>query len=181
MIATAELVKRHPDRPEGDLTRMRQNVVSREACAEVADACGLPHAMVQAAPERHRDEARDMAGLLTVRAALAESVIGAGWMGAGPGVTTAAVLGSFGPAITRSPERMTDPKSALQEHIQAGTGRAGEIRYDITGHQGPPQDRTFFARVTLRGSELGHGEGRTKQAAEQAAAESALESMRKES
>jgi ribonuclease III len=181
MIATAALVDHHPDRSEGDLTRMRQNVVSREACAQVAAHCGLPGAMVDAAPPRHRDEAREMATLLTVKAALAESVIGAGWTAVGHDATASAVRGSFGPALAAAPDRMIDPKSALQERVQVGSATAGDVRYEITGHSGPPQDRIFLARVMLHGRHLGSGEGRSKQAAEQAAAAAALESMAKES
>jgi ribonuclease III len=177
VIVTAELFTRHPDRQEGELTRMRQRVVSRDACAVVARSCGLPEAMVGAAPRAREADARAMSGNRNVMAALAESVIGAGWLGPGPEVTTAAVLGSFGGAIDRAPEYMLDPKSELQEMVQgAGHDRA---TYEITGQDGPPQDRTFHARVTLAGREVGRGSGRSKQAAEQAAAEAALESMRK--
>lgn len=177
VIVTAELFMRHPDRTEGDLTRMRQRVVSRDACAQVADACGLPGAMVAAAPASRAAEAGVMAGQPNVRAALAESVIGAGWIGPGPAATTSAVLGSFAGAIDLAPSRMLDPKSELQEEVQARG--ADRVRYEITGEEGPPQDRTFRARVILRDKEIGAGSGRSKQAAEQAAAAAALVSLGK--
>jgi ribonuclease-3 len=53
------------------------------------------------------------------------------------------------------------------------------VRYEITGHDGPPQDRTFHAVVAQGDRELGRGSGRSKQAAEQAAAAAALDAMRK--
>lgn len=177
LIVTAELFTRHPDRREGDLTRMRQRVVSREACAVVADDCGLPQAMVSAAPAARMSDALAMAESRNVKAALAESVIGAGWLSVGPEATTAAVLGSFAGALDAAPHRMVDPKSALQELLQ-GAGRPG-ITYEITGHDGPPQDRTFHARVLQGDRELGRGSGRSKQAAEQAAAQSALDTVGK--
>lgn len=175
---TTALYTRHPDRTEGELTRMRQRVVSREACAVVADACGLPQAMVAAAPRGREDEARAMAGGRNVKAALAESVIGAGWLGPGPAATTSAVLGAFAAALDAAPSRMMDSKSMLQEHVQ---GRAGaSVRYEITGHDGPPQDRTFHARVLQGDRELGTGSGRSKQAAEQEAAAAALRHLGQE-
>jgi ribonuclease-3 len=175
VIVTAELFSRHPDRTEGELTRMRQRVVSREACAQVADDCGLPQAMVQAAPPSRADDAAAMAARPNVKAALAESVIGAGWIGPGRDATTSAVLGAFAQALDAAPSRMMDPKSTLQELVQGAGGPP--VRYEITGHDGPPQDRTFHARV-LRGDQvLGSGSGRSKQAAEQQAAAAALQAM----
>lgn len=175
VVVTTELFTRHPGHSEGDLTRMRQWVVSRETCAVVSDACGLADAMVNATPRARRAEAEAMAGGLNVRAALVESVIGAGWLSAGAEVTTQAVLESFADAMDRAPGRGRDPKSALQEQVQ-GTG--DRVEYEITGQDGPPQDRTFHARVTLSGNAIGRGSGRSKQAAEQAAAAAALDSRR---
>lgn len=172
VIVTTALYTRHPDRTEGELTRMRQRVVSRDACAVVADACGLPQAMVAAAPPGRADEAAAMAASRNVKAALAESVIGAGWLGPGADATTRAVLGAFASALDAAPTRMMDSKSMLQEHVQGGGGTP--VRYEITGHQGPPQDRTFHARVLQGDRVLGTGSGRSKQAAEQEAAAAAL-------
>ncbi|MDP4620800.1 MAG: putative dsRNA-binding protein [Thermoleophilia bacterium] len=177
VIVTAELFTRYPDSQEGDLTRMRQRVVSRDACAVVAVECGLPDAMVAAAPPARDADARALAGSRNVMAALAESVIGAGWLGPGPAATTSAVLGSFASVIDLAPDHLLDPKSDLQEMVQ-GAGHDRAI-YEITGQDGPPQDRTFHARVTVAGREVGRGSGRSKQAAEQAAAQAALQSMRK--
>ncbi len=175
VIVTADLFTRHPGRAEGDLTRMRQRIVSRDACAAVADACGLPQAMAAAAPSDRADDARALGASRNVKAALAESVIGAGWLGPGPGPTTAAVLGSFADWIAAAPSRMLDAKSALQERVQ-GAGRPG-VRYEATGQDGPPQDRTFHVAVLEGVHVLGRGSGRSKQAAEQAAAAAALSAM----
>lgn len=175
VIVTTALFTRHPDRTEGELTRMRQRVVSREACAEVADACGLPQAMIDAAPAHRTGEATAMAASRNVKAALAESVIGAGWLGPGPDATATAVLGAFARALDAAPDRMLDAKSALQEHVQGRGGHA--VRYEITGHDGPPQDRTFHARVMQGDRVLGTGSGRSKQAAEQQAAQAALQQV----
>jgi len=178
VIVTTELFTRHPRASEGDLTFMRQRVVSREACARVASECGLPELMVHAAPRRHADEARAMAGSRNVRAALAESAIGAGWRGAGPDATAHAVLLSFSAALDAAPGGAADPKSALQEALQAAGGLTA--RYEITGQDGPPHARTFRARVLQGDRELARGSGGSKQSAERAAAARALDAIQEE-
>jgi ribonuclease-3 len=178
VIVTTELFTRHPGASEGDLTFMRQRVVSREACAQVASECGLPDRMVNDAPRRHAEEARGMAGSRNVRAALAESAIGAGWLGAGPDATAHAVLSSFSAALDAAPGGAADPKSALQEALQAAGGVTA--RYEITGQDGPPHARTFHARVLQGDRELARGSGGSKQAAERAAAARARDALGEE-
>lgn len=178
VIVTEALMQQHPDRLEGDLTWMRQAVVSRDACAVVADACGLPQAMVDAAPTSRRADARQLAGHRNVKAALAESVIGAAWLDVGEAPTRSAVLGAFAEPLEHAHERIRDPKTKLQERLQ-GAGQPG-VRYEITGRDGSPHDAIFHARVLHGDREIGTGSGRSKQAAERAAAEAALESLGEE-
>ena len=175
VIVTDALMERHPDRREGDLTWMRQAVVSRDACASVADACGLPEAMIAAAPAARRDDARGLAAHRNVKAALAESVIGAGWHDAGEPATRAAVLGAFADHLAHAHERIRDPKTKLQERLQAGGGTGA--RYEITGQEGSAHEAVFHARVLRGDHELGAGSGSSKQAAERAAADTALRSL----
>lgn len=178
VIVTEALMQQHPDRLEGDLTWMRQAVVSRDACAVVADACGLPEAMVDAAPRSRRADARQLADHRNVKAALAESVIGAAWLDVGEAPTRSAVLGAFAEPLAHAHERIRDPKTKLQERLQ-GAGQPG-VRYEITGRDGSPHDAIFHARVLHGDREIGTGSGRSKQAAERAAAEAALESLGEE-
>lgn len=178
VIVTEALMQQHPDRLEGDLTWMRQAVVSRDACAVVADACGLPEAMVDAAPRSRRADARQLADHRNVKAALAESVIGAAWLDVGEAPTRSAVLGAFAEPLAHAHERIRDPKTKLQERLQ-GAGQPG-VRYEITGREGSPHDATFRARVLQGDREMGVGSGRSKQAAERAAAEAALDSLGEE-
>ena len=178
VIVTEALMDRHPDRLEGDLTWMRQAVVSRDACAVVADACGLPQAMVDAAPKPRRDDARRLGEHRNVKAALAESVIGAAWLDVGGPATRAAVLGAFAEPLHHAHERIRDPKTRLQEFLQ-GRGESA-ARYEITGQEGSAHDATFHARALQGDREIGAGSGRSKQAAERAAAEAALSALGEE-
>jgi ribonuclease-3 len=59
--------------------------------------------------------------------------------------------------------------------IQKNPGES--LSYHIISEEGPPHDRTFTAELRLNSNRIASGSGRTKKAAEQAAAKSALELM----
>lgn len=164
-------MRRHPSVDEGELSWMRQSVVARDPCAAAADAAGLPGRLVAAAPAPRREAARELAGQATVRAALAEAVIGAAWTDLGPEATRAAVLEAFAPAIAAAVPGARDPKTRLQE--QAARRRL-DVAYELAGSEGPPQRRTFTSRVRVGGDVAGEGSGASKQASEQEAAARAL-------
>jgi ribonuclease-3 len=164
-------MRRHPAVDEGDLSWMRQAVVGRDACASAAAAGGLPEAFVAAAPLPKREAARELAGRASVRAALAEAVIGAGWLDLGAGSTRAAVLEAFAPALDGARPGSRDAKTALQERVAR---QRLAVAYELTDAQGPPQERVFTSRVLVGGEVMGEGSGASKQASEQAAATEAL-------
>ena len=166
-----ELMRRHPGVDEGDLSWMRQVVVARDSCAEAAQAAGLPEAFAAAAPPARRAAASELAGRASVRAALAEAAIGAGWLDLGVDDTRAAVLEAFAPALDAAVPGSRDPKTALQE-LAARERR--EVAYELTDTQGPPQARVFTSRVLVGGAAVGEGTGPSKQVSEQRAAVQAL-------
>ena len=168
---TAELLTRHPEASEGDLAWMRQQIVGRDACAEVADDLGLADDFVAAAPARHRGAAAEMAQQVSVRAALVESLIGACWTDLGHERTTPAVLGAFSGVIGKATLGRRDAKTALQE---LAAREKLEVRYELVEREGPPHARVFTTRVLVGGDEAGRGTGSSKQASEQAAATQAI-------
>jgi ribonuclease III len=174
VAVSTELMRRHPGAGEGDLSWMRQGVVGRAACAEVARDAGLDALMVEAAPPARRDQARELADRPSVRAALAEAVIGAAWLDLGAEITATAVVEAFAEPLARAVPGARDPKTALQEEAAR---RRIEVRYEPAGEQGPPQARTFTSRVRVGGRVLGEGSGASKQASERAAAERALAAL----
>ncbi len=165
-------MRRHPSVDEGDLSWMRQVVVARDSCAAAAESAGLPAILVEAAPTARREAAAELAARPTVRAALAEAVIGAGWLDLGTETARAAVLEAFAPALEAAIPGARDAKTALQELV-ARRGRA-TVAYEVTAATGPPQDPRFTGRVRVGGEVMGEGSGRSKQASEQAAASQAL-------
>lgn len=175
VIVSEELMRRHPGVDEGDLSWMRQAVVGREACAAAAEAAALPDALVANAPRGRARAAAELAGRASVRAALAEAVIGAAWLDLGVQPTRAAVVEAFAPALDAAVPGSRDAKTTLQE--EAARRRLGAPSYELVSAEGPVQDRVFTTRVRIDGRALGEGAGRSKQASEQAAAAQALRAL----
>lgn len=171
LVVSDELMRRHPSADEGDLSWMRQSVVSGASCARVAVEASLDAAMVDAAPRRARSAARDLAAKERVRAALAEAVIGAAWTELGPDETTKAVLDSFAEAIEAAVPGRRDPKTELQEEAER---RSEELSYVLVDERGPAHEKVFVTEAHVGGRVAGRGEGRSKQASEAAAATAAL-------
>jgi ribonuclease-3 len=78
------------------------------------------------------------------------------------------------PAAAADPRHLAslDPKSDLQERVQAGGAEAP--RYRVVATTGPPHDPRFEVEVMVGDEVLARGEGRSKRLAERAAAEAAL-------
>ena len=195
LAVTEGLFLRYPDLPEGELTRLRAAVVSRESCAEVARANGLGAAMVEIAAARgtaHEASAERLAEQRNALAALTEGVIGASFLTHGYTAVAPRVLAAFEDRIAYALENRIDARSQLQELAS----RAGaDVTWDELGEDGPPHDRTFTVSVRLAGAALqvgtdgttsgdaaidelrASGSGRSKQEAQQAAAAALLALM----
>jgi ribonuclease III len=174
-LAVAEHLYRRFGRADiGRLTKVHGQAVSGRACSEVARTLGLPARLREAAPPE-REGGIDPEALVASERALAsvcEAVIGACYLHHGFEPTAEATVAAFAPQIELASETLLDFKSALQERLaREGT----RVTYVVVQEAGPPHDRRFEV-VALRGDEvLGRGEGRSKKAAEQAAAAEALE------
>jgi ribonuclease-3 len=174
-LAIAEhLFSRYPRADIGRLTKMHGQAVSGRACAEVAIDLGVPELLGEAAPTQV-EGGIEVAALLASERALAsvcEAVIGACYLHHGFEITGRATVDAFASEIEIASERLLDFKSALQERL----ARAGaRVKYEVTGESGPPHDRVFEVTASVNGEAVGRGSGRSKKAAEQAAAEQALE------
>lgn len=174
VIVREELMRRHPEADEGDLSWMRQTVVNRESCAAAAMAAGLDRAMVAGAPASEREPAAALALRVNIRAALAEAVIGGAWIDLGAQATREAVLDAFAGPLEAAVPGVRDPKTTLQEEAAR---RRARVAYQLVSSEGPPQDRTFTSRVLVDGRPLGQGVGPSKQASEQGAARQALAAL----
>jgi ribonuclease III len=175
LAVAAEVFARFPTVDAGRLTKIHNQAVSRVSCAEVGMAIGVP-AMLRAAeaPDPTGIPAETLLGGERPLPEVTEALIGACFLAFGFERTAAAVADAFQPRIELASETRIDFKSALQEMLARHGAR---VRYSVVGEAGPPHDRTFEVAAILEGEEVGRGLGRSKKAAEQVAAEQALERL----
>jgi len=171
LSVAAALYARHPDFPEGQLTKARAHVVSRATCAAVGAALGLGERLVARAPAGLEDDAQRLGATPSVVGAVLEAALGALFLEHGFAAIEAAVVAAFAEHIETAVTSRVDPKSDLQE-LLARTGR--RVLYTELAAEGPAHDRRFTCAAVVDGEELGRGEGRTKKDAEQEAAREAL-------
>ena len=174
-LAVAEhLFNRFPRADIGRLTKVHGQAVSGRACAEVAGELGLPELIREVAPA-NVEGGIDAAALEASERALSslcEAAIGACYLHHGYEPTAAATVDAFDGQIEIASDRLLDFKSALQELLARDGAR---VTYAVVRESGPPHDRRFEVDATVDGDVIGSGEGRSKKAAEQAAAAEALE------
>jgi ribonuclease-3 len=177
LAIASHLFVRFPDRPEGDLARIRANAVSRPSCAIAARALGLD-ADLLAEGERRGGEAAVSAPSLaasdSVMAALVEAAIGGCFVAFGYDRVAPAVVEAFADRVAYASERHVDFKTVLQEELAR---RGGSVTYSVVEVSGPDHQRTFTTAALVDGRELGRGSGASKKASEQAAAREALAGM----
>lgn len=171
LIITDELYRRHPERPEGDLAKLRASIVNTGALADVArgvTADGLGAYLLLGRGELNTGGA-DKSSIL---ADGMESLLGAVYLEHGIGAAHTVVLRLFGGLLDTVPSLGAglDWKSSLQE-LTSARG-LGSPTYLITA-TGPEHDKRFHATAIVMDVEYGDGDGRTKKEAEQKAAAAA--------
>ena len=164
----------HSDLPEGKLTDLRKSVVNANALAEVAVELGIgEHLML--------GKGEDTAGgreKTSILSDALEAVIGAVYIDAGPQVTHDVVSALMGKRIVDAVGGLDrlDAKTRLQE---LASKLEAHIHYKVED-EGPDHEKMFFATVFVGDRELGYGEGKSKKAAEQIAAEIACDVLNSE-
>jgi len=184
LVVAEAMFGAHPEWHEGELTRVRAQLVSRKHMAEVAIAIGLgSHLRLSKGEERGglRDKG-------TVLSNSMEAVLGALFLDGGlEPVRAFARKYVMGKAADQLAEELASGaalgnyKSALQEHLQST--RAGTPVYKVKGESGPDHRKRFAVEVRLKKIDgepaqlLAGGKGSTKKLAEQDAARRALERL----
>lgn len=172
LVVSSLLMERFPGAGEGDLSTMRAELVRRENLAELALAMDLLD-LVRVGPSL---ESAPPVARATVAADAFEALVGAIFLdGSWPRVRDALI-----PLFQDLPEpgeRLKGAKSTLQETIQ-GLFSGDVPVYEVTENPGQMDDERFFARVYHHHRLLGHGTGRSKKRAEEAAAALALQNIR---
>ena len=176
-VAVAEeLYAANPSWPEGKLTQARAALVQEATLAEAAQDIGLGE-MLRMGRGEEAGGGRERASNLS---AGLEAVIGAVFLDQGYEAAREVVLRVLGERLSSlgEPEMSANPKSALQEAVQA-EGLPSPT-YRIVHEEGADHDRLFVAEVTVGGEVAGRGEGKRKSLAEQAAAVEALRGREEE-
>ncbi|MEY3582887.1 MAG: ribonuclease [Actinomycetota bacterium] len=164
----------HSDLPEGKLTDLRKSVVNANALAEVAVDLGIGEYLMLGKGE-------DTAGgreKTSILSDALEAVIGAVYIDAGPQATHDVVSALMGKRIVDAVGGLDrlDAKTRLQE---LASKLEVHIHYKVED-EGPDHEKMFFATVFVGDRELGYGEGKSKKAAEQIAAEIACDVLNSE-
>ena len=172
-IVGAWVYNTYPEMPEGELTRMRSALVRTESLAGFSRQLSIGPAMRLGRGEL-TGGGRDRDVLLC---ATFEALVGALYQHKGLDVVRSFVM----PLLTPAAEtilmqmHMYDPKSRLQEWTQSHG--FGIPKYETSAAEGPDHAKVFEVEVYLKGICRGRGNGPSKHAAQQGAAQSALDTL----
>jgi ribonuclease III len=168
------LMQTHPHMHEGDLSRVRANMVNETQLAEIARSLDLgPHLLL--GKGEIQSNGREKSSLL---ANALEAVVAAIYLDNGFESAAAMVKGHFGPLVqsvaTQTPWQ--DFKSRLQEAVQSAIKEIPQYR--VVDESGPDHEKTFTVEMRV-GAIQTQGTGKSKKAAEQEAARNGLELFEK--
>ncbi len=169
MLVAEHLYRTFPDRPEGELTRMRADMVCERSLANVANAIGLGgHLLLGKGEELGGGRSRD-----SILADAVESVIAACYLDGGMDAAVKFIQKFILVNVPVSKLQNADYKTALQELVQQKKNQT--LSYILVGESGPDHDKQFCVELRLNGELVGTGTGKSKKRAEQAAAKAAIE------
>ncbi len=165
------LFRTYTDRPEGEMTRIRADLVCEKNLAREAETIRLgDHLMLGHGEEQSGGRKR-----ASIVSDAMESVIAAAYLDGGfeaaKGIIDRLILSD----ICHGKPHNFDYKTAFQELVQRKKNQI--IQYDLTDERGPDHDKEFLVDVMLNGRRVGSGRGSSKKRAEQDAARAAIEAL----
>ncbi len=175
LAVTDFIYRSYPGLSEGKLAKVRASVVSSVSLADVARGLGLGDAVFLGKGEE-TSGGRDKSSILAdgLEAVLGAVYIDGGWVEAQRVVMDL----MDGPVRDAAHQPGTqDFKTRLQEHVARRYDALPA--YEVNG-DGPDHEKRFYATVTVDSRAIGHGEGRSKKEAEQAAAGAAWDVLASE-
>ena len=160
-----------PDRPEGELTRMRADMVCEQTLANVAGRIGLgEHLLLGKGEEQGGGRTRN-----SILADAVESVIAASFLDGGMSAAKQFIQKFILVEVPVKKLHNVDYKTSLQELVQQKKNQV--LTYALVGESGPDHDKHFEVEVSLNGKVVGLGSGSSKKRAEQDAARVAIEAL----
>ncbi len=172
MVAES-LYRLFPQMPEGDMTRLRAELVCESSLAEASATIGLgKYLRLGRGEEQGGGRTRP-----SIIADAFEATLAAVYIDGGETPARAMVERFILSKLQKAAKNGShDYKTALQEKVQH-LGLAAPV-YRMVGESGPDHNKVFSAQVLYDGKVAGEGSGRSKKEAEQAAAKNALEALR---
>ena len=171
MLVAEYLFRTFPDRPEGELTRMRADMVCERTLATVANRIGLgEHLLLGKGEEQGGGRNRD-----SILADALESVIAACYLDGGMDAALGFVEKFILVNVPVAKFQNSDYKTALQEQVQQKKNQT--LVYSLVGESGPDHDKQFVVELAINGEVVGKGVGSSKKRAEQDAARDAMERL----
>jgi ribonuclease-3 len=166
------LMRRFPERSEGDLSKMRASLVNSTVLAEKAAQLNLG-ALLRVGKGEERSGGRKKKSIL---AGAFEALLGGIYWDGGYEAARRVVERYFSPDIKGKGLGQEDYKTRLQE-ISQMLFHAPPF-YRLVAETGPDHEKRFVTEIVISGRVLGRGEGRSKKQSEQEAARKALEELK---
>ena len=171
MVVAEYLFQNFPNRPEGELTRMRADMVCERSLADVAEKINLgEHLLLGHGEERFGGRTR-----ASILADAVESLIAAAFLDGGMEAARKFIDRFILVAVPVKKLHNVDYKTALQELVQQKKDQT--ISYCLVAETGPDHDKQFQVEVSLNGTVVGMGVGTSKKRAEQDAARVAIATL----
>jgi ribonuclease III len=174
VVITEYLFGHFKDQPEGQLTKLRSRLVSRDALKAHAVAIDLGQFLLMGRGE----EASGGRSRTSTLADAFEALIGAVYLDGGLEGARKFILTQAKGDLAQLAEEPVDinPKGHLQELLQSISPKSPV--YEVLSQSGPEHDKRFVVQAVWEGIVLGKGRGRSKKQAETAAAEEAMQLKR---
>lgn len=171
MIVADHLYRTFPDLPEGDLTRIRANLVCEGSLVLVAKEWDLGRYLKLGKGE-NACGGRSRPSIL---ADAVEAVLAAVFLDGGLAHDRDIIQRFLLDRMEQVNRASRDHKTYLQELVQRKSGQV--LSYELIGESGPDHNKTFQMQVLLNGQPIGQGTGHSKKEAEQTAANAAIERL----
>lgn len=172
-LAVSELLmRRFPEKSEGDLSRMRASLVNSVVLAEKAKELDLGKLLHMAKGEEHSGGRKKE----SILAGAFEAVLGGIYWDGGYEAARRVVEKYFAADIKEKNLGLQDYKTRLQEISQMLFH--APPAYRLVAETGPDHEKRFVTEISVGGKMLGRGEGRSKKLSEQQAAKAALEELK---
>ncbi len=170
LVVTDFLFNKYPEKPEGELTAIRAALVNTVSLSEVASNMNINEFLLLSKGEE-RDTGRARQYIL---ANTFESIIGAIYLDQGYEAAKEFIGGQLFDKTEKivAKRLWQDAKSRFQELAQEHASITPS--YETLSQNGPDHDRVFTVGVFLGQTKIAEGKGRSKQEAEQAAAEAGI-------